>query len=231
MLNPDFIYQNSEYMATNKAIIILPEIFGINQNIRNIVDNFAKEFNLLTAAIDFYYPIDGQKHDLDYTTDLQLAIDLKSKTEAGDFIKIFTDTLDGIQKKYPNIAEFSVCGFCFGGKLAFLAGLDNRVTKIFSFYGAGSNQVFYQNKSVVQVLAETRKNDSKLIIKSFFGDNDSSISKEDRQITNQILTENGLGYQEFGFNAGHAFFRIGGQNYDKQSSDTSLEVVRKVLDL
>jgi|GEM_PF-908905 len=234
---PNYLYpvENSNFRhhefvsESNKAVIVLPEIFGINQNIKDIVSRFNTEFNLPSFALDFYYPIDKQVHDLDYSLDLDHARELKAETKAEDFVEIFKQTLDLIQLNHPNISKFIVVGFCFGGKLAFLSGIDKRVKTIFSLYGAGSNEIFYENKSVVQILANTRKGDKDLFVKGFFGSEDSSIPEVDRKLIKETLTDADINYESFEYPAGHAFFRIGGQNYHQDSSNKSWEIIRRLL--
>lgn len=234
MTTMDWLYSgknNPGIYNANKAIIVLPEIFGLNDNIKNIVERFSNELKLPAFGLDFYFPVDGKLHDLDYISDIQKAIDLKSKTTAEDFIQILKTSLDQIQKDNTEITEFSVCGFCFGGRLSLLAGIDTRVTNIFSFYGAGSNQIYYQNQSVVDVLATTRKGGNSLQVRTFFGNLDDSIPQQDRDLTKQILADSGLNYQESVYDAGHAFFRIEGQNYDQKASSSSWVIVKKAIEL
>lgn len=229
---PEFLYSskfNSNTNLQSEAVIVLPEIFGINQNIRDIVDICGKEFGPLSFGLDFYFPIDQQAHDLDYANNLQTAVDLKSKTKAQDFIKIFNEALDIIQTNNPLITEFVVIGFCFGGKLAFLSGVDSRVKTIFSFYGAGSNTPFFGDKSAVETLASIRKDDKDLVVRGFFGAEDGSIPESDRALTQKVLVGSGINYQSFEYTAGHAFFRIGGVNYNQLASEESWEIVKSLI--
>ncbi|MEK6808996.1 MAG: beta-propeller domain-containing protein, partial [Nanoarchaeota archaeon] len=49
------------------------------------------------------------------------------------FVSFFEKTLNEIQGSYPSITTFAVVGFCFGGRLAYIAGGSDFVTKVISF--------------------------------------------------------------------------------------------------
>ena len=210
-MNLDYLYEsqhNSKASVLNTAVVVLPEIFGLTDFITDVADRFANEFNMPSFALDFFYQLTGEPNKFDYSSDMQKGIELMQKMRGEDFLEIFNSTVDKISATYPEVQNIVVCGFCFGGRLAYIAGLNDKVKKKVSFYGAGANQPNYvQEHSSIEALSAKRTNDSNLSILSFYGGVDESIPQEDRTKTKSLLSAASIRYQEVVYaNAGHAFF-------------------------
>ena len=123
-----------------------------------------------------------------------------------------------------------VIGFCFGGRLAYLGGLDERVKKIVSFYGAGAHQPeFYATHTPIEALCDARNNDSSLEVLSFYGNQDASIPSVDREKTSEALVAAHIHYQARGVDAGHAYFQQGRPNYNQAAAHQSQIVLSEFL--
>ena len=80
----------------------------------------------------------------------------------------------------------------------------------------------------IEYLISKRKN-TNLQVVSFFGINDKSIPEDDRLKTKEQFIQNEINYQDYEYNAGHAYFQEGRKNYDAISSTASWEVLRQQL--
>lgn len=199
--------------ATNQAIIILPEIFGLNSFIQQTIDKIAIKTEIPVFGLDIFASADNSVSNLNSATvvpysNIDKAIFLKNNLTSEQFLNVLKSGLDEIQNHFPNIQDFSILGFCFGGRLAYLAGIDPRVQKIVACYGSGMNTPFWKNKSCVEALCQTRKSDSYLDVLSIFGGQDHSITQEDRNIVIDQLQEAEINYQEIVVAAGHAFLNF-----------------------
>lgn len=229
-----FLY-HSELSPTNntspkKAVIILPEIFGLTKSMRGVADRFAEEFDFPSFALDFFYAVNHEQNDFDYKTEGEKGMTLMQQLTAEMFLDIFRKTREEVKTLYPSVTEFLVCGFCFGGKLAYLSGIESDVTEIISFYGSRSTLPFYGEKSVVEALAESRLNDKRLTVTSFYGNQDSSIPAEDREKRKHLFQEAGINNQEYVFETGHAFFNVDRETYNKKAALDSWEIVKAIID-
>lgn len=203
------LYQSPKNPDTSKtAAVVLPEIFGLNGFIKSTTDRFAQELGYKAFALDHFYPVTGENKLYVYSNHEEPMKTMQQVTGKG-FVAQFTTAIDEIQRSNPEVSNFIVCGFCFGGKLAFLTGVDKRVNRIISFYGAGATQPdFYQDKSVIEALCDARKADSRLKVIGFFGDTDQSIPEPARTNTKQLFEAASINYLEKVYSAGHAFMNF-----------------------
>ncbi|GAB4146642.1 MAG: dienelactone hydrolase family protein [Patescibacteria group bacterium] len=226
-----YVYPSSTQPDSETAIIVLPEIFGLTGSIREVVDRFATETNYPSFGLDFFFELTGQPNNFDYSQDIGKGVDLMNQMTGEKFISIFERALNEIQENNPNIQNFTVCGFCFGGRLALLSGTNLKVKNIISFYGGGANQPdFYQKHSAVESLVNSRRNDTELRILAFFGAEDQSIPADDRQRTQGLLNTADLNYIfEVYKNTGHAFFNKDRDTYVPEAATEAWEEVKKFL--
>ena len=112
------------------GVVIIQEIFGVNDDIRETVDNFAKEGYVAIAPALF----DRHERDavLDFNEDgMAKGRALKSALDWDDVIKdvdAAIDELDGAGK-------IGVVGFCMGGSVAWFAAARSRVSAVACYYG------------------------------------------------------------------------------------------------
>ena len=149
-----------------------------------------------------------------------------------DFIQLFTRALDDIQSEHSGIAEFIVVGFCFGGRLAWLSGVDKRVARIISFYGGQPHVAnYYEGKTPVEALIDAREGDHGLQVLGFYGGQDESIPAEDIGKTKELLAEADISYVEEVYqSAGHAYFNDARpERYNAEASKQSWQIIKDFL--
>jgi len=231
MLTP-YLYEsksNPQYSLANSAIIILPDIFGLTDYTKATCEQFLSQFEQQVYVYEYFYSLNSQANVFTPGA-MQEAVEMMNRMKGEDFVQPFVDVLQTIQSKNSHITEFIVVGFCFGGRLAYLGGLDERVNKIVSFYGAGSHQPgFYDAQTPLEALCEVRKNDSNLEVLSLYGLQDASISATDRDQTSKDFAKANISYKANEYYAGHAYFQQGRPNYDQVAADESLIVLKKFL--
>ena len=115
--------------------IVLPEVFGINNWIRNFSEKLAQQ-NVSVLALPLYGRT-APNLDLEYNEeDLKLGRHHKNLTTLKNIIEDVSAAINWVKEKYP-LKKISIIGFCFGGHAAFIASSLKGIESSFCFYGAG----------------------------------------------------------------------------------------------
>ncbi len=115
--------------------IVLPEVFGINNWIRNFSEKLAQQ-NVSVLALPLYGRT-APNLDLEYSEeDLTLGRHHKNLTTLKNIIEDVSAAINWVKEKYP-LKKISIIGFCFGGHAAFIASSLKGIESSFCFYGAG----------------------------------------------------------------------------------------------
>jgi carboxymethylenebutenolidase len=192
--------------SSQHAVIVLPEIYGLNDFVRSVADRAAQELGAIGVGLDHFYAVNGQVNTIAYD-EQEKGMTLMQAVTGEGFIELLGKTIDSIMMEYPMAKNITVLGFCFGGKLAYLSGVDKRVTTIVSFYGGASLAPdFYQGKSAVRSLVDARKDDADLRVLGLFGEQDELIPLQDREAIHDTLSGAGINCEIRVLKAGHAFF-------------------------
>ena len=226
----DYIKAYSAQPASSNAIIMLPDIWGQTAYSNDTARQFAAKLGLPVYVLDYFYQLTGEVNNFDPQVDQAIATGLMAKMTGQDFVNIFSKSLKEISSSQPQLESIFVIGFCFGGRLAYMSGLDSKVKKIVSFYGAGAHTPsYFQDKTPIQALCEARNEDETLNVLSFYGNKDGSIPEADRQLTSQALKNSGINYTEKVYDAGHAYFQPGRDSYNEPSAASSWQDLQKFI--
>ncbi len=115
--------------------IVLPEVFGINNWIRNFSERLAEQ-NVSVLALPLYGRT-APTLDLEYSEeDLKLGRHHKNLTTLKNIIEDVSSAINWIKNNYPK-KKISIIGFCFGGHAALIASSLKGIESSFCFYGAG----------------------------------------------------------------------------------------------
>ena len=125
---------NDTKQCRSRAVLVLPEVFGVNAWVRSIADRIAAEgvpalamplFARTAPQLELGYDPDalaeGRRHK-DSTTMAGILADVR---HAAAWLRT------------QGCTELTVLGFCFGGHAALLAATLPEVQSSFDFYGAG----------------------------------------------------------------------------------------------
>ena len=124
-----------ELSASKRALIVLPEVFGLNGWVRGVAERLATHgvaslamplFARTAPELDLAYAeedlIEGRRH--------------KDATTADQILEDLGVAIAWLKQRCPQ-APIDVVGFCFGGHAALLAATLPEVRASFDFYGAG----------------------------------------------------------------------------------------------
>ncbi|MBX7192876.1 MAG: dienelactone hydrolase family protein [Sandaracinaceae bacterium] len=180
------------------AVIVLQEIWGVNGHIRDVCDRFAR-LGYTAAAPDIFHrstlDVGQPRFEPPYTdrSGREHAAKLTSEGVEAD-LRATHDHLVKLLEPSTNDPRVAVCGFCMGGRLAFLANAILPTRCAVSFYGGGI--------ASHPELAE--KQNGPLML--FWGGRDGFITKEQRrsiadalEAANKRFTEINVGHADHGF--------------------------------
>jgi carboxymethylenebutenolidase len=112
------------------AVVIVQEIFGVNEHIRSVVDRYASFgyraiapalFDRVEPGVELGYDADG------IARGRELAGAVKWEPAMGDVAAAVTRVAES--------GPVAVIGFCFGGSLAWLSGVELPVAAAVGYYG------------------------------------------------------------------------------------------------
>jgi carboxymethylenebutenolidase len=208
------------------GVIVIQEIFGVNQHIQEVTDKLASEgYYAIAPAI---YQRQAPGFAVGYSEEeTKLGREYKVKTQAKELLGDIQACIIYLYSQ-PQVKQSGVgsIGFCFGGHVAYLAGTLIDVKAIASFYGAQiATWCPGENEPTIN-----RTKDITGTIYTFFGTEDPLIPNEQTEQIEQALIHNNVDHQVFRYEgATHGFMC----DYRPQSynSDAAQDAWKKVLDL
>jgi carboxymethylenebutenolidase len=180
------------------AVIVIQEAFGVNDHIEDVTRRFAEAGFMAVAPHLFHRAGGGTAPYNDFSKVLPLYEHLDD-----DGILVDIDaTVDHLHQAGRTDRRIGCVGFCFGGRVTFLAASRRSLGAAVGFYGGGIvTQRFPQFPALVGDAAKLRTPWLGL-----FGDEDTSIPVEDVEQLRQALESAPVDTQIVRYaDAGHGF--------------------------
>ena len=200
---PDDASNSNQY----PVIIVIQEIFGINQVMRDICDQYAAK-GYVTICPDLFWRIKpGIELDDNKEEKLQRAFELfiQFSTELG--LEDLKTTL-GYSRNMPvSNKKIGALGFCLGGKLSYMISAHSDINASVSYYGVN-----------IQTMLGLSKKINTPLLMHIAGEDEFT----DKEAQNEIIeglsgNENITTYRYEGVD--HAFARNNGKHYDKEAAE------------
>lgn len=187
------------------AVLIIQEIFGVNREIKRIVDLVAK-----SGYVGFAPNVFHRTHpnlNLNYSQEqMPTAREAATKSTMEGLNADLKASIDYLLKNPRCNGSIGAWGFCYGGTIAYLLATYPQIKAAVSFYGG---QIAKQTAPHRPAMIDFTK-DIKAPIFLAFGGQDQSITTEDIDKIKKALEENHKKYVlEVYPNEGHGFFRHG----------------------
>ncbi len=214
-----------EGSETYPGVIVIQEIFGVNEHIRDITRRLASEGYVAIAPAIYQRQAPG--FEVGYSEeDVKQGREYKVQTQAEELIGDIQACINYLYS-LPIVKQSGVgtIGFCFGGHVVYLAATLDRVAATASFYGAqiatwcpGSDQPTI-----------SRTKDITGTIYTFFGTEDPLIPNQQTEQIEESLKQHNIDHQVFRYEgATHGFMC---NRRDSYSPDVAKDAWKKVLDL
>lgn len=207
------------------GVIVIQEIFGVNDHIRDITQRLAKEGYVAIAPAIYQRQAPG--FETGYTDkDLEIGRKYKNQTKAEELISDIQATIQYLHN-LPQVKSGKVgtVGFCFGGHVAYLVATLEEINATASFYGAGIvNSCPGGGEPTI-----ARTKDIAGTIYGFFGTEDPLIPNEQADEIEAELKKHHIPHQIFRYEgATHGFMCDRRGSYNPQAAQAGWT---KMLDL
>lgn len=195
--------------GTLGAVMVFHEIFGVNDNIRDITELIAQKGYVAIAPAMYQRIAPGfefgfSEKDIGFSPEAyRLGLEHYQQVKYQEILSDIQATITYL-KTLPNVKADSIgsIGFCFGGHVAYMAATLPNIKATASFYGGGITTSSYGED--IPTIART--SEIKGTIYTFFGTKDLLVSQEENQQIEAELKKHQINHRVFRYDAGHGFF-------------------------
>ena len=198
--------QFSAYVARPQAeaapaVVVIQEIFGVNQVMRDVTDGLANE-GYLAICPDLFWRIEPGIDITDKSeAEWKRAFELFNAFDVDQGVKDIQATITKVRADAHCNGKVGAVGFCLGGKLAFLTATRTDVDAAAAYYGVG----------LEGVVGEAEKLTRPLLM--HIAEEDQFVPKEAQGIILQALKDHPQIEIHTYPGRDHAFARVGGEHY------------------
>lgn len=123
--------------APAPVVIMIQEIFGINQEMRDKCDDMARQ-GYIAVCPDLFWRIEPGIELVDSKPEeLERAFELFGLFDVESGIKDLKSTLNHMRNFESSNAKVGCIGYCLGGKLAYMMATQSDIDASVSYYGVG----------------------------------------------------------------------------------------------
>jgi carboxymethylenebutenolidase len=188
------------------AVVVIQEIFGVNQVMRDITDGLAGQ-GYLAICPDLFWRIEPGIDITDQTdAEWKRAFELFNAFDVDAGVGDIAATLKHVRGDAGCSGKAGAVGFCLGGLLAFLTATRTDADGSVSYYGVG-----IENR-----LAEAEKLSRPLLM--HIAEEDQFVPKPAQQLIVQALKDHPQVEIHTYPGCDHAFARMGGEHYDEAAA-------------
>jgi carboxymethylenebutenolidase len=192
--------------APKAGLVVIQEIFGVNEVMRDITDAYAAQ-GYAALCPDLFWRLEPNIQLTDKSeAELGRAFELMGAFDVDKGIDDIDATIDYLRET-AGMKKVGAVGFCLGGMLAFLTAVRTDVDASVSYYGVNLDKRLEEAEKLAQPLM-------------------LHIAGKDRFVppTAQDVVKAGLNNHPqvtiYSYdNADHAFARVGGEHFDKDAAD------------
>ncbi len=203
------------------AIVVLQEVFGVNQVMRDITHGLAAQ-GYLAICPDLFWRIEPGVELTDKSeAEWKRAFELFNAFDVDEGIKDIQATIDTVRVDPGCSGKVGAVGFCLGGLLAFLTATRTDIDASVSYYGVGLDGRVAEAEKLTQPLL------------MHIAEEDQFVPKPAQAVILAALKDQaGIELHTYP-GCDHAFAREGGEHYDdaaaKLANGRTLTFFKKVL--
>lgn len=193
------------------AVVVIQEIFGVNQVMRDICDDYAAQ-GYLAISPDLFWRIEP---DVDITdqseAEWKKAFELMNAFDPDQGVRDIRAVIDTIRGHADCSGKVGAVGFCLGGLLAFLTATRTDADASVSYYGVG----------IEQRTGEAERLANPLMM--HIAEEDQFVPKAARELILGALKNHPQVQIHTYAGRDHAFARKGGEHYDAADAKAANE--------
>lgn len=134
------------------AIVVIQEIFGVNEGIRRKCDEWASK-GYLAIAPDLFWRIEqGVELDPDNQQEFQHGVEVMMKFDQDTGIRDLEATIRAARTRLQGGTKVGCVGYCLGGRLAFMTAARTDIDASVSFYGVGLDNLLREKHGISRPL-------------------------------------------------------------------------------
>jgi carboxymethylenebutenolidase len=147
----------SAYLAEPKgsprgAIIVIQEIFGVNEGIRRKCDRWA-ELGYVAVAPDLFWRLEpGVELDPDVEPEFKRALDLMGRFDQDQGIADIEAAIRAARARLGEGGKVGCVGYCLGGRLAFMTAARTDVDASVGYYAVGLDSLLHEKNAISRPL-------------------------------------------------------------------------------
>ena len=141
--------------SARAAIIVIPEIFGLNAGIRQKCDHLAEAGYLAVAPDIFWRFAPGVELNPDIEAQLQEAFGYFGQYDADDGVRDIEAVIHAIRRGLSGqapVEKVGAVGYCLGGRLAYMAATRTDISASVGYYGVMIDQMLNESHAIVHPL-------------------------------------------------------------------------------
>ena len=191
------------------AVVVIQEIFGVNQVMRDITDGLAAQ-GYLAICPDLFWRIEPGIDITDQSeAEWKRAFELYQAFDVEQGVEDIAATIARARADPGCNGKVGAVGFCLGGLLAFLTATRTDADAAVAYYGVG-----IENR-----LAEAEKLAAPLLL--HIAEEDQFVPKEAQAVIVSGLKDNPKAQVHTYPGRDHAFARVGGAHYHEADARTA----------
>jgi carboxymethylenebutenolidase len=188
------------------GIVVLQEIFGVNQYLRDVAGWYAAH-GFVALVPDLFWRIRPGIELTDKGDDWKRAVELYQQVDEAKAVEDSAAALEFLRKHTACSGRVGAVGFCMGGNLAYLLSVRFKPDCAVGYYGVG----------IEKSLAESKNLNSPLLL--HIAGLDKFCPPEAQAQIHAALDANSLVTIHDYAGMDHAFGRTGGEHYDAAAAE------------
>jgi len=134
------------------AIIVIQEIFGVNEGIRRKCDDWAAK-GYLALAPDLFWRLEpGVELDPDVEPQFKRALDLMGRFDQDQGVKDIEATIRAVRNRLPGGGKVGVVGYCLGGRLAYMTAARTDADACVGYYAVALPNILDERNAIAKPL-------------------------------------------------------------------------------
>jgi carboxymethylenebutenolidase len=134
------------------AVVVIQEIFGVNEGIRRKCDHWAS-LGYVALAPDLFWRLEpGVELDPDQPEQFQQALGLMQKFNQDKGIRDIEASIRAARARLPDGGRVGCVGYCLGGRLAFMTAARTDIDASVGYYGVGLEGLMGETHAIARPL-------------------------------------------------------------------------------
>ena len=130
------------------AVIVIQEIFGVNEGIRRKCDSWAKQGYLALAPDLFWRDQPRIELDADVPEQFQTAIAHMQRFDQNQGIRDIEATIKAARAQLGGNGKVGLVGYCLGGRLVFMSACRTDGDAFVGYYGVGLDNLLNEQHAI-----------------------------------------------------------------------------------